>query len=115
MANKTTRGIIFSVKLTEERSGEQWSKISWCYMTRGIGKGNRWRAKMRQVNWLASQPPKRRRRLSKKKRLKLKVYLEVVDVNDIPVCTWVKTKDLPLMVMSAMTNGAASEQCLRKI
>ena len=70
---------------------------------------------MRKVNWLASQPPKRRRRLSKKKRTKLKVYLEVVDVNDTPVCTWVKTKDLPLMVMSAMTDGAASEQCLRRI
>lgn len=115
MANRKTRGIIFSVKKTEERSEEQWSKISWAYMTRGSGKGNRWKAKKRVVDWLASQPPKRKRRLAKKKRLKLKVYLEVVDVNDIPVCTWVKTKDIPLMVRHAMIDGAASETYLRKI
>ena len=95
----TTRGIIYSVKLTQERSGEPWCKVSWCYMTRGSGKGARWKTKQ-----VPAGPTKRKRSpdgAKKKKKVKMR-YVEVVDVNDVPICTWVKKKQLPLMVVEAL-------------
>lgn len=106
MANNKTRGVIFSVNTTEERSEEQWSKISWCYMTRGSGKGARWKVLK------TSTPRPRKLKRSGKKKKKRKVFLEVVDVHDVPVCTWVKTKDLPLMVKAAMVDGAVTSRGL---
>lgn len=89
------------MKRTKVVKDVEWAKVSWCEMTRGDGKGSRWKI------------TRRRRRRKRKRGTKQPgdLFKEVMD-RGRPVCTWVKKGVLPIAVLSALQDGAASARRL---
>lgn len=126
-------GCVFAVKKVITHADEEWVKVSWCEMTKKTGKGARWVVTKSQPTPTKNKKNKRKRLVNLvslfvciadyiqntfvlcRSRKIIPQFVEVKNKQGRSICTWIKRKDLPIEVDSAILDGKATWKRLQKI
>ena len=83
-------------------------QVSWCHMSRGNGKGSRWKLTRTAPFATKKNGHNRKRKKSKNQKKQKGTLIEVLAVDGSPVCTWVPKANLHIDIAYALKDSITS-------